>query len=163
MVPAGTDESTKDIRVYENVVAIVETAGKNSQVQIGTLVQAGDGWRVIDLPQAIAEGQADSAQAGFFFQAPMARGSDTASNAPGENGQKLMADLEKLDKAAAAATTPEQQRNSLLNGPNSWNKSPPARLTPRPRHVAAAIGRHDQRGGANGQLSRSGRPPECPV
>ena len=29
--------------------------------------------------------------------------------APGENSQKLMADLEKLDKAAAAATTPEQQ------------------------------------------------------
>jgi hypothetical protein len=109
IVPAGTDESTKDIRVYENVVTIVDTAGKNNQLHIGTLVQAGDGWRAIDLPQEIAEGRADSAQAGFFFQAPMARGSDAASSAPGENSQKLMADLEKLDKAAAAATTPEQQ------------------------------------------------------
>ncbi|MGA2060903.1 MAG: thioredoxin-like domain-containing protein [Thermoguttaceae bacterium] len=109
IVPAGTDESTKDIRVYENVVAIVETAGKNNQLHIGTLVQAGDGWRAIDLPQEIAEGRADSAPAGFFFQAPLVRGSDSAGNAPGENSQKLMADLEKLDKAAAAATTPEQQ------------------------------------------------------
>jgi tetratricopeptide (TPR) repeat protein len=109
VVPAGTDESTKDIRVYENVVAIVETAGKNSQVHIGTLVQVGDGWRLIDLPQEVAEGQADSAPAGFFFQASMVRRSESAGNGPGENSQKLMADLEKLDQAAAAATTPEQQ------------------------------------------------------
>ncbi len=109
IVPAGTDESTKDIRVYENVVAIVDTAGKNNQLHIGTLVQSGDGWRVIDLPQEIAEGGADSTTAGFFFQAPIARGGDSAGVAPGENSQKLMADLEKLDKAAAAATTPEQQ------------------------------------------------------
>ena len=109
IVPAGTDESTKDIRVYENVVAIVETAGKNNQLHIGTLVQAGDGWRAIDLPQEIAEGRADSAPAGFFFQASMVRRSDSSGAAPGENSQKLMADLEKLDQAAAAATTPEQQ------------------------------------------------------
>ncbi len=109
IVPAGTDESTKDIRVYENVVAIVETAGKNNQLHIGTLVQVGDGWRAIDLPQEIAEGRADSAPAGFFFQASIIRRSDSTGITPGENSQKLMADLEKLDQAAAAATTPEQQ------------------------------------------------------
>jgi tetratricopeptide (TPR) repeat protein len=109
IVPAGTDESTKDIRVYENVVAIAETAGKNSQLHIGTLVQIGDGWRAIDLPQEITEGRADSAPAGFFFQASMVRRSESSGSAPGENSQKLMADLEKLDQAAAAATTPEQQ------------------------------------------------------
>jgi hypothetical protein len=109
VVPAGTDESTKDIRVYENVVAIVETAEKNSQLHIGTLVQVGDGWRLIDLPQEVAEGQADSAPAGFFFQASMVRRIESAGNGPGENSQKLMADLEKLDQAAAGATTPEQQ------------------------------------------------------
>ena len=109
VVPAGTDESTKDIKVYENVLAIVETAGKNAQLHIGTLVQVDDGWRVIDLPQEIVEGQAESAPAGFFFQASMVRRSESAGNAPGENSQKLLADLEKLDQAAAAATTPEQQ------------------------------------------------------
>jgi tetratricopeptide (TPR) repeat protein len=109
VVPAGTDESTKDIRVYENVMAIVETAGKNGQLHIGTLVQAGDGWRVIDLPQEIAEGQADSAPAGFFFQASMVHRGDSAGNVSGDNNQKLLADLEKLDQASAAATAPEQQ------------------------------------------------------
>ena len=28
VVPAGTDDSTKDLRVYENAMAIIETAGK---------------------------------------------------------------------------------------------------------------------------------------
>ena len=37
IVPAGTDDSTRDIEVYENVVAIVETGDKHTQVQIGTL------------------------------------------------------------------------------------------------------------------------------
>ena len=37
--------------VYENVSAVVETAGKHSQVVVGTLIRAGDAWRVIDLPQ----------------------------------------------------------------------------------------------------------------
>ena len=109
IVPAGTDDSNKDIRVYENVVAIVDTAGKNSQLHIGTLVQVGDGWRAIDLPQEIAEGRADSAPAGFFFQPSIVRRGDSSGSAVGENSQKLMADLEKLDKAAAAATTPDEQ------------------------------------------------------
>ena len=60
IVPAGTDQSTKDVRVYENVTAIVESGGKHGQVQIGTLVQVGDVWRLIDAPQPMAEGQAGS-------------------------------------------------------------------------------------------------------
>ena len=71
MVPAGTDGSTKDVRVYENVMAIVESDGQHRQVQIGTLVQVGDEWRVIDLPQIAAEGQAEAAPAGFFFRASL--------------------------------------------------------------------------------------------
>ena len=41
VVPAGTDGSTKDLRVYENAVAIVESGGKHGQVQIGTLGPSG--------------------------------------------------------------------------------------------------------------------------
>jgi hypothetical protein len=50
VVPAGSDGSTKDVHAYENVLAIAESADKNVQVSIGTLVQVGDGWRVIDAP-----------------------------------------------------------------------------------------------------------------
>jgi hypothetical protein len=109
IVPAGTDESSKDIRVYENVLAIVETAGKTSQVQIGTLVQVGDAWRVIDLPHDLAEGQTDAPPTGFFFQASMIHRNEAAGGDSFAGNQKLLADLEKLDQDAATATTPEQQ------------------------------------------------------
>ena len=109
VVPAGTDGSTKDLRVYENVVALLESDGKHTQVQIGTLVQVGDVWRVIDMPQPWVEGQAQSMPAGFFFQTSMMRRSESANAGTSDAAQKLLADLESLDREAAKATTPEEQ------------------------------------------------------
>ncbi|MCR4413669.1 MAG: hypothetical protein NUV77_14705, partial [Thermoguttaceae bacterium] len=68
IVPAGTEGSTKDIQVYENVVAIAQTGGDHVQVQIGTLVRVGDAWKVIDVPQATGEGDTRQADAGYFFR-----------------------------------------------------------------------------------------------
>lgn len=113
VVPAGTDESAKDLRVYENVSAIVETGGKHSQVQIGTLVQVGDVWRVIDMPQAMGEGQADTLSSGFFFTAMTTQRNDAGAAGNGDAAQKLLADLETLDREAAKATTPEEQSRSI--------------------------------------------------
>ena len=67
IVPSGTEGSTKDLIVYENVMAMVDTAGKHAQVQVGTLVRVGDMWRVIDLPRATADDKTDVA-AGFFIR-----------------------------------------------------------------------------------------------
>ena len=108
VVPAGTDGSTKDLKVYENAVAIVEGGGKHGQVLVGTLIQVGDAWRVIDLPQIGGEGQAD-ASSGFFYQTAMMRRNETASTGASDAGQKLLTDLETLDREAAKATTPEEQ------------------------------------------------------
>jgi len=112
VVPVGTDGATKDIRVYENATAIVETGGKHSQVQIGTLVQVGDVWRIIDLPRVLAEGQADAAPSGFFFQTANRR-DDQGGAAPSDAIQKLQGDLEALDREIAKAETPEEQ-NRLM-------------------------------------------------
>lgn len=110
VVPAGTDDATKDLQVYENVTAIMETGGKHGQVQIGTLVQVGDGWRLIDLPQPVVEGQADTSPAGYFFQPATARrGEQSAAAGATDAYQKLFADLDALDRDAAKATTAEEQ------------------------------------------------------
>lgn len=109
VIPAGTDQSTKDLRVYENVMAIVESGGKHGQIQIGTLVQVGDVWRVIDMPQFMAEGQAAASSNGFFFQASMSSHNEPAADASNDASQKLMADLSSLDNEAAKATTTEEQ------------------------------------------------------
>jgi thiol-disulfide isomerase/thioredoxin len=110
IVPAGTDHSAKDLRVYENAVAIVESAGKHSQVQIGTLVQVGDAWRVVDVPQFAVDGQADASPNGFFFQASMTVRNEPAAGAPSEALQKLLTELEGLDREASAATPDEQAK-----------------------------------------------------
>ncbi len=110
VVPAGTDESTKDLRVYENVTALVEDGGKQSQVLIGTLVQVGDAWRVVDLPQPLADGQTETSSTGFFFQASVSHRSETANAAGNDAVQKLLADLEKLDQEAGKATPDGQSR-----------------------------------------------------
>jgi hypothetical protein len=100
VVPAGTDQSTQDVRVYENVAAMVASGGRHAQVQIGTLVRVGDVWRAIDLPQPVAEGQtADAAAGGFFFQASSQPHGETVPTGAADATQKLLADLVQLDEA----------------------------------------------------------------
>lgn len=109
LIPAHTNGSTQDVQVYENVVAIVQTGNAHGQVQIGTLVLSANGWRVIDVPQPIAEGQTEMAS-GFFFQtAPPDRAKTPTIAAPSEEVQKLMAAIEEVDKASSQATTVEEK------------------------------------------------------
>ena len=103
VVPAGTDGSTKDVYVYENVTALVDTEGKPGQVFVGTLVRVGEGWRVIDLPQVAAEGQALAAESTFFQPFPAA-GAASGSTAGAESVQKLLSDLEAIDQSMGAAS-----------------------------------------------------------
>lgn len=122
LVPAGTDGATKDVTVYENVVSMVETGGKHEQVCIGTLVQVGSVWRLIDAPQVLAG--KDVARAGVFFRAPqpaaLATADGTPNNSLDEETRKVVAEIEKLEKALAqAADTKETakihgQRTELL-------------------------------------------------
>jgi len=96
-VPAGTDDSTRDIEVYENVVAIVETGDKHTQVQIGTLIRIGNTWKTIDPPVISGEGQPEIAAAGFFFQAAQAARSGAAAAGANEESQKMIAEMEGLE------------------------------------------------------------------
>ncbi len=68
IVPAGTDGAQKDLTVYENVVALLETNDKPQQLLVGTLIQIGDTWRAIDLPRAVTEGT-ELSDAGVFWNA----------------------------------------------------------------------------------------------
>jgi thiol-disulfide isomerase/thioredoxin len=113
MVPAGVNGSTKDLVVYENVAAVVETAGKHSQVVIGTLVKVGEAWRVIDLPQNLDSAQNSFAAGGFFFHGPGGEQADPTALQEGgvsEELQTLIADLEKVDKDLAAAAGAERTK-----------------------------------------------------
>ncbi len=109
VVPEGTDGSTKDLEVYENVTVITETGDKHDQVPVGTLVRVNSKWRLIGLPDLEA---ADTAGAGYFFRASIASRPDVPanSNAPSDKMQDLLTKLEKLDEQAATASPDEQAR-----------------------------------------------------
>ncbi len=100
VVPAGTDGAQRDLVVYENAVAVVETGGTHSQVLIGTLVQTGNVWRLIDLPKTMADSQASSTPDGFFFLAILARRAEADVPVAGLSSevQQLINQMEQIDK-----------------------------------------------------------------
>jgi thiol-disulfide isomerase/thioredoxin len=109
VVPEGTNGSRKDLTVYENVVAVVETAGKAGQVPIGTLVQVDQLWRAIDLPVGTTEGQAQSVAGGFFFASARAANAPTVGSDEPQTWQPWIARLEEVDAKLIKATTPGEQ------------------------------------------------------
>jgi thiol-disulfide isomerase/thioredoxin len=112
LVPAGSEGSTKDLVVYENVMAMIDTSGKHAQVQVGTLVRVGDLWRVIDLPRATADDKTEVADAGYFFPTGGSKATPAAVAAADNinaKTQQLLAELETIDKQLAQGGTPAAQ------------------------------------------------------
>ncbi len=115
IVPAGTDGAKKDITVYENVVALLETNEKPQQLLIGTLIQVGNAWRAADLPKAVTEG-AELSDAGMFFSASFSNRGQAAAAAGAQNSgmskaiERLLGQLQEADEklqAAAGADKPK--------------------------------------------------------
>jgi thiol-disulfide isomerase/thioredoxin len=114
IVPAGTDGSTKDLLVYENVVAIVQTGDQHGQVVVGTLIQVGNVWRLIDLPVLVGDAESQVAESGFFFKSPLVDQGQTLSAGSDEASRELLTKLEQYDAAINRAATP--QESARLNG-----------------------------------------------
>ena len=105
LLPAGTDGSTDDIVVYENVVSMYEQDGKSNQLAVGTLVQVGETWRIIGLPN-IASDQTLTASTGVFFTpASVAAARIPAGSAP--EMEKLYEQLDELDIQLSKASDSE--------------------------------------------------------
>jgi thiol-disulfide isomerase/thioredoxin len=122
VVPAGTDGASKDITAYENVIAIVDNEGTSQQLLVGTMVQAGNVWKITDCPKAVMEGST-IAEGGFFF--PVVAANRVTSGAGSSGGmsqamQALLVDLEKIDSQiqagpdAAKLTSLHESRAQLL-------------------------------------------------
>jgi thiol-disulfide isomerase/thioredoxin len=111
-IPAGTGGSTKDVTICESSSALVTTDGKNEQVFLGALVAVGDTWKLVDLPVLGSEGQ--PLASGFMLAASASVKADSAAGdaAPTDEMQRLMAELDKLDRQAAGLT-PEKQASLL--------------------------------------------------
>jgi len=118
VVPEGTDGSAQDLVAYENVIAIVESKGANQQILVGTIVQVGNSWRLIDAPKMV-DGNSVG-ETGFFF--PTLAVNRETTTAPTESGmteamQGLLSDLDKIDTAmrdGVPSTQQYKERGAIL-------------------------------------------------
>jgi thiol-disulfide isomerase/thioredoxin len=112
VVTAGTEGSTKDLVVYDNVTAIVQNGkDKTTQLIVGSMVRVGDRWRLIDLPKNLLSEPGVASVVGYFFQAePERRGAEDGLEGRGISPevQKQIAELTRIDKALESATSPAQ-------------------------------------------------------
>lgn len=110
LIPAGWEGATRDVIVYDNASAIVDTEGKTAQISVGTLIQVDGGWRAIDLPANLADTRTVSTSGGYFFQQAILRQPDVVPTEEGlsEAAQALLRDLERFDKSLETAAGPEE-------------------------------------------------------
>jgi TolA-binding protein len=96
-IPTGTAGSISDVTVCDNATALIQTGSKHEQVSLGTLVNVGETWKLVDLPAIGANNQ----PAVGFIQPGGPAGTDAvAAEGPTQEMQKLLDELERLDGQA---------------------------------------------------------------
>ena len=157
--PTSRPRTCGSMRTWWRSSKAAESTGK---LQIGTLVQVGDAWRLIDTAAAD-----DRRPGGSHSERVLLPGFDAAAQRAGERRdrarrcRRLLAELEKLDDEAREGDDARGTgRNTSAAAPICWSRLPPRRRTRRSSHVAPAACRHDQRGRAVGHVPRRRRAAE---
>lgn len=102
VVPAEAGKADEDLHVYENVMALVETAGETGFVLVGEMVRVGDTWKLTRVPLPI---EGDAAQI------------------PGGEGILMQPELPGMDAMAGGELTPEVRK--LLEELSNLDKEAP--------------------------------------
>ena len=132
-VPAGSKGAASDLIVYENAWAMIRNGDDHQQLQLGTMVDVGGVWKLVDAPSLAAPGQI---AAGIFFDnaagMPDPHLAGQNFDPPSEALQEALEQLEQLDTqivgaAPAARVKLNAQRVKVL------------------QKVAAASGSQDER------------------
>lgn len=110
LIPSGSEGSSKDLLVYENVISTTDTDGKLGQVVIGTLVRVGDLWRLIGSPEMLDDTKGEFATSNsFLVPYGRTRAVGGATGGVDEKTQQLLQRLEQLDQRAGKAANAKEQ------------------------------------------------------
>ncbi|MFV0444158.1 MAG: thioredoxin-like domain-containing protein [Planctomycetaceae bacterium] len=99
VVPQESGKAERDLVVYENVMAMVDTNGQNGFVQIGELIQVGDVWKLTGVPRPL-EGENMQVVAGGLLMQPSVASVSEGTVQLSPEVQKLIEQLQKLDEGA---------------------------------------------------------------
>ena len=109
VLPEGTAGRTRDVFVYDNVIAIVEDGTNHRQLVVGAMLESGKAWRLVQLPPALQPAEDSVAASGYFFNSPVINSGGVGAEpmaGVSEAMQKLLGQLEQVDQDLAQATTP---------------------------------------------------------
>ncbi|HEV7281195.1 MAG TPA: thioredoxin-like domain-containing protein [Pirellulaceae bacterium] len=109
LIPAETAGFQKDVYVYDQATAIVENEGRHNQVMLGAMALFGEAWKPMDLPQNLVEGATATSSASLMFELAFTGNAVVGADQTnfGEDLQKLIAQLDSLDKKLEAVSAPE--------------------------------------------------------
>ena len=109
VLPQGAGGRSQDVFVYDNVIAIVEDGANHRQLVVGAMLESGKAWRLVQFPPALQDAEDSVAASGYFFNSPVVNAGGVGA-APmqgvSEAAQKMLGELERIDKELARAATP---------------------------------------------------------
>jgi thiol-disulfide isomerase/thioredoxin len=109
LLPAGSPGAARDVVVLDNAAAVVENGEQHNQLFVGSLVQVGACWKLVDMPRQLVAEQPIAG--GFFFQLPASPTSvgEVVPMGLSEAEQELVGQLELMDRQLAAAASTAQK------------------------------------------------------
>ncbi|MEZ6057233.1 MAG: thioredoxin-like domain-containing protein [Planctomycetaceae bacterium] len=109
VIPREDGKATRDMLVYENVMAIMQIGTETGFVQVGEMVQVGDVWKLTSIPQPIEPGQTDIAFATLLMNPATQGAGPEVGGQLSEETRLLIGQLEELDKRAPGPTAPKEE------------------------------------------------------
>jgi thiol-disulfide isomerase/thioredoxin len=120
LVPVEPELTSRDLHVYENVIAMVDNGGKSDFVQIGEMLRIGDAWKLTRIPQPL-EGDTPQVTEGGIFIQPRVVGGPLPIGDQSPEFRELITQLQKVDESAPKPDAPREalivyntQRAALL-------------------------------------------------
>lgn len=111
LIPSEDGKAARDLTVYTQALAIVETGGKPGFVQIGEMVRVGDVWKLTQIPRTLEGTTAQVTVSSVLMQPAVGAGAATRSGAVSPEMQQLLKQLQELDEKAPA---PSDGRAALV-------------------------------------------------
>lgn len=109
LIPAQEGKTNKDVLVYENVMAIVDTGGESGFIQIGEMIQVGNTWKLTQVPKPLEGDRFEIADSGVLLQPTMTVAGGAPSEGISEEMQQAIDKLRDLDSKAPGADATEQE------------------------------------------------------
>ena len=112
LIPADDAKTSKDLHVFENVMAIVDTKGKSGLIQFGELIRIGSAWRLTQVPLPI-EGESMQVTEGGILMQPVAGNATLPTNTTVGLSKEMQGLLDELQKLDQNSPTPDKGATAI--------------------------------------------------